>query len=55
MKRRFAKPRSPQRRRNVATVDGGNVGGGFQRQRLGRKGLRYVVGRHFPPGRLPLM
>src|SRR6478609_8667487 len=34
---------SPQRGRNIAAVHGGDVGGGFQRQRLRQEGLRHVL------------
>ena len=37
---------STQRRGDVAAVHGGDIGGGFQRQRLGEKRLRHVGGRH---------
>ena len=37
----------PQRRRDVAAVDGGDIAGGFQLQRLVQKGLRHVLGGDF--------
>jgi len=37
---------SPHRSRDVAAVDRGDVGGGFQLQRLMQEGLRHVVGGH---------
>jgi ATP-dependent Clp protease adaptor protein ClpS len=33
----------PQRRRDVAAIDGGDVGGGLERQRLGQEGLRHIL------------
>ena len=39
---------SPQRGGDVAAVDGGDIGGGLQRQRLGQERLRDILGRDFP-------
>src|SRR6266478_5136304 len=33
---------SPQRRGDVAAVDGGDVGGGFERERMVQEGLRDI-------------
>ncbi len=38
---------SPHRGGDIAAVDGGDIGGGFQRQRLVQKRLRHVVRRYF--------
>src|SRR5215472_18356672 len=40
---------SAQRRRDVAAVDGGHVGGGLERERLRHEGLRDVLGRDLAP------
>src|ERR1700687_2555402 len=39
--------RSPHRRRDIAAVDGGDVGGGLERQRLVQEASRHVVGGDF--------
>src|SRR5690606_12153468 len=41
------KLRLPQRRGDVAAVDGGDVGGGAVGQRVVQEGLSYILRRHF--------
>ena len=44
-----------QRGGDIAAVDGGDIGGGFERQRLRQEGLRHVLGGDLAASRLPLM
>jgi hypothetical protein len=39
---------------NITAIDGGHIRGGLERQRLGQKCLRHIVGRHFPAKQVPL-
>jgi hypothetical protein len=39
---------------DIAAIDGGHIRGGLERQRLGQKCLRHIVGRHFPAKQVPL-